>query len=93
VTANRTDVPFATATSDQNDDVMMMMMMNKSNTDERVVTADVITQTRLDNRGGERLDGVATVTVHQQLHEVASVIGSKRTIHDDDRDNDGDTRR
>ncbi len=80
VTADRTDIPFAT--SDQNDDVMMNIII-----DERVVTADVITQTQSDYRRGgrgERLDGVATVTVNQQLHEVASVIGSKRTIHDDD---------
>ena len=94
VTADRTDIPFATsdrtdipfATSDQNDDVMMNI-----NIDERVNTADVITQTRSDNRRGgrgERLDGVAKVTVNQQLHEVASVIGSKRSIHDDDYDDD-----
>ena len=93
VTADRTDIPFATsdrtdipfATSDQNDDVMMNI-----NIDERVVAADVIKQTRSDNRGGvgRRLDGVAKVTVNQQLHEVASVIGSKRSIHDDDYDHD-----
>jgi len=85
VTADRTDIPFAT--SDQNDDVMMNVII-----DERVVTADVTTQTQSDHRRGgrgERLDGVETVTVNQQLHEVASVIGSKRTIHDDD-DNDSE---
>ena len=83
VTADRTDIPFAT--SDQNDDVMMNIII-----DERVVTSDVTTQTQQSDhrRGGrgERLDGVETVTVNQQLHEVASVIGSKRTIHDDDDD-------